>query len=160
MELMLVDGYSRLNVFSITIKCQKKSILPWLLLHWKKKPLNGINGWRTIIDYLLRELSRKPLKSILGNPNMRIFRSNWLNYCKPLLWKIIKQNLKPFSNKVIRISDSILLSCFISGRKYYLKRELQIARPGDMMKVVSFTKLCEAKYAKQYSFSNTSFKQS
>lgn len=59
----------------------------------------------------------------------------------------IKRNLKHFSNRVVGLPHNFLLSCFISGLKPHMKKEVQALQPINLMQAVDFAKLREEKFS-------------
>lgn len=57
------------------------------------------------------------------------------------------------SNRVIGLPHNFLLSCFISGLKPHIKREVQALQPLNLMQAVDFAKLHEETFSELRKFS-------
>lgn len=68
------------------------------------------------------------------------------NSLKYLPLRTIKLILEVLSNRIVGLPSNALLSCFISGLKPHIRREVQALQPINLTQAIAFAKLQEDKY--------------
>ncbi|XP_077217922.1 uncharacterized protein LOC143852425 [Tasmannia lanceolata] len=110
---------------------------PALLWYQWAKANNLIHSWKGFLDALRHRFG----PSIYEDPKGALAK---LHYTSSI--EDYQRRFEDHSNKVTGLSESFLISFFISGLKSDLKRELLIEQPTSLIHAISLARLYEQKY--------------
>ncbi|XP_061375386.1 uncharacterized protein LOC133317533 [Gastrolobium bilobum] len=102
---------------------------------WVRKNTN-IASWEPFIQALQVRFGPSELEDYQGQLSKLIQKGSVLEY---------QEEFKTLSNKVNGLSESFLLSCFVSGLKPIIQQEVASFRPSSMTRAISLAKIQEAK---------------
>ena len=82
-----------------------------------------ISTWTAFLTSLKARFGPSDYEDVQGNLSKLVQKGTVADY---------QDEFESLSTRTVGLSDKFLLSCFISGLKPYLKREVQISRPDNM----------------------------
>ena len=130
-EFHHIDGPQRLSICSFAMTGEALQWYKWMFLNKR------LSNWNKFVEDLSARFSPSGYEDVQGMLSKLTQSSSVAQY---------QSEFEMLSNRIQGLPDSFLISCFISGLKPALRRDVQISRPKSMMDAIWLARMYEDKW--------------